>query len=131
MSRTKKPRQTEAVYAPEASTGAHESAERIVGQGLEPIGRVIAVLGQYTDRLAEKLDGKDVDRDVASHYAWIAKMASQILTEVRKLGAAQRRELDRLSIEQVLAYVRTLSTDKRSHLARELATMDSGASVLS
>lgn len=81
----------------------------------------------------------EVDRQLSSGAAdaatireggSIARAYIQLEAERRQQTKAKNAKSESMSLEQVLAWARQQSADKRSHLARELAQMDAGGSVL-
>lgn len=107
-----------------------DPSDEIIDSSMPTLSRAVETLGGYLDRLGGIVAKADNDRETASHYAWMTKQVSGILAELRRLGEARAKVTERLDVETVLRYLRTANADKRSHILREVAAMDNGASVL-
>lgn len=70
------------------------------------------------------------DDKMASHLAWLTKNIAQIMGELRKLDAHERKSDDDLTPAIVLAYLRGLDPSPRAHLLREAARIDEARSGL-
>lgn len=68
--------------------------------------------------------------DPAYRVATLTRMLSQVAAEKRKTDAAAKKHLEKLSRSLVVAWLRTLDSEERRSIARELAGMDSEGSIL-
>lgn len=66
----------------------------------------------------------DYNDKMASHLAWLTKNIAQIMGELRKLDAHERKSDDELTPAIVLSYLRALDVSERAHLLREAARID-------
>lgn len=130
MSARKKQAKPAPKRSPVPSAPSADPAEDLITAAMAPLARSVKALNDYTDRLATKLAQSDFDRDLGSHYAWVTRLIAQILGEIRKLAEAKRREADKMTLEQVMAWLRQQTADRRAHVLREMQQIDSGASVL-
>lgn len=65
--------------------------------------------------------------DAASRIAWLAQKASQISGEQRKAEASEAAASRRLTIPQIIAFVRQLDQSDRARVHRELQSMEARA----
>lgn len=111
--------------------GASEP-DGLLGRVRSTVDKGLTALDERITALIAEITGTgEYDKDLASHLAWLTKLAAGVLTDIRKLEDAERIAAGRLPPQLVMAYLRGLDEERRGHVVRELLSMgEAGESVL-
>jgi len=87
-------------------------------------------LTQRLTRLADEEEQRMGSEGDPKLRQTIARTVILLISEFRKAESDERKRIGRLRYEDVLAYIRQLSKDKRAHLLREALEIDEERSML-
>lgn len=78
------------------------------------------------------IDGKaaKTKHDPAYRVATLTRMVAQVAAEQRKADAAAKKQIERVTRQVVLAWLRAADTEERRSIVREIAVMEQEGSIL-
>ena len=98
-------------------------------QGPGDLAAILTGLDRHVAHAIKELDEMH-NPDRAAELALLGQKMAAMVGEMRKIEKEQRQATTALSHGAVMAYLRGLPPEKRAHVVRELADLDSGKSVL-
>jgi hypothetical protein len=112
----------------QTAEGAHDEAfaraRRASRMGVEVLEGQIAKLKELIEASTE------YDVKLVSHLAWLTSQLVPIQNEWRQQQKATIREVSKIPIDSVVAYLKTLSMQRREAIAAEIVDADAGEPLL-
>jgi hypothetical protein len=113
-----------------------QSHESLLDSARNTIAKGLATLDRCVDRVSAMLEDDELyDDKAASHLAWLLKNQSQIVGELRKLEAHDKRSVATMKPDEkdrlVWAYVEDLPVERRHQLRSRLDDLDEKERLLS
>jgi hypothetical protein len=112
---------------PEQPQAAVETLDSIVSSTFE------ASLAYLRTQIQLVIDGKaaKTKHDPAYRVASLMRMVSQVAAEKRKADAAANKQLEKVTRQVVIAWLRAVTREERNSVIREALAMDQEGSILS
>lgn len=97
-------------------------------------GRSIELIETVIEQLRKRIEGfvtpDDYDQALVSHLAWLTAQTVPVMAELRQQQKAAIREVSKIPLETVIAFLKTLRDDVRESVARDITNADAEEPLL-
>jgi hypothetical protein len=122
---------TVAVSLGQATADDQAGAPAVIARGTRVCGDALETIEACIEKLRGVIrDEPDYDKDLVSHLAWLTVQVVPIMNELRQQAKQALREVSKIPLDTIIAYLKTLPDEAREGIVRDLTGSDAEEPLL-